>query len=289
VSVQEKARREIIAMKEAAADSDADPIFQYMTGQMHPTQPPLLASYEEESARAVEALRPLLDVRYGPHPRQCFDFFAAAAPIGTLAYFHAGYWQSRDKAQFRFLAPSFVAAGVNVALVNYPLCPDVTLAALTEACRAAVPAILVQAKTGALVAAGHSAGGHLAVELALTDWSARGLPENVIAGIAALSGVYDLAPLCATPLNDKLRLDLPAAQASSPIHRARGGMPRALFAVGGLETDGFQRQTSDMLMAWQKAGNTGHAVTVDGCDHFSLLRSLQKPDGILFKAVKALF
>jgi arylformamidase len=260
-----------------------------MIAMTDPTQPPLLASYEAESARAVEALRPLLDVRYGAHPRQCFDFFEAAAPVGTLAYFHAGYWQSRDKAQFRFLAPSFVAAGVNVALVNYPLCPDVTLAALTEACRAVVPAILVQAKTGALVAAGHSAGGHLAVELALTDWNARNLPRNVIRGIAALSGVYDLAPLCATPLNDKLRLDLPVAQACSPVHRVSGGMPPALFAVGGLETDGFQRQTSDMFAAWWKAGNTGHALTIDGCDHFSLLRSLQQPDGLLFNAVKALF
>jgi arylformamidase len=279
----------MIAMTDETADTAADPVFQYMTGQMHPTQPSLLASYEAESARAVEALRPLLDVRYGPHPRQCFDFFEASAPIGTLAYFHAGYWQSRDKAQFRFLAPSLVAAGVNVALVNYPLCPDVTLAALTEAVRDAVPAILVQAKTGVLVAAGHSAGGHLAVELALTDWSARGLPQNVIRGIAALSGVYDLMPLLATPLNDKLRLDPQTARACSPIHRVSGGMPPALFAVGGLETDGFQKQTSDMLAAWRKAGNTGHALTIDGCDHFSLLRSLQKPDGLLFNAVKALF
>lgn len=281
-------------MTDETADAAADPVFQYMTGQMHPTQPALLASYEAESAHAVEALHPLLDIRYGSHPRQCFDFFEAAAPVGTLAYFHAGYWQSRDKAQFRFLAPSFVAAGVNVALVNYPLCPDVTLEALTDACRDAVPAILAHVANRAqgsagLIAAGHSAGGHLAVELALTDWSAHGLGQGIIAGIAALSGVYDLMPLCDTPLNDKLRLDYQTARACSPIHRVSGGMPPALFAVGGLETAAFQRQTSDMLAAWQKAGNTGHALTIDGCDHFSLLRSLQQPDGILFKAIKALF
>jgi arylformamidase len=270
----------------------ADPVFQYMTGQVGPSQPLLLASYEEESRRAVETLRPRLDIRYGPHPRQCFDWFAAAASVGTLAYFHAGYWQSRDKAQFRFLAPSFVERGINVALVNYPLCPDVTLDALTEAVRGAVPAILDQAKAASpvgLVAAGHSAGAHLAVELALTDWHLRGIDHNPIRSIVALSGVYDLAPLLSTPLNDKLRLDQATAQACSPLQRVKAGRPRALLAVGGSETDAFQKQTSDMLAAWQKAGNDGHALTVESCDHFSLLRSLQKPEGMLFKAVRALF
>jgi arylformamidase len=270
-----------------------DPIFQYMIGQMKATQPPLLAAYERESADAVEALHPALDIRYGPHPRQSFDFFQAASAVGTLAYFHAGYWQSRDKAQFRFLAPAFAQAGLNVAIVNYPLCPDVTLEALTEAVRGAVPAILAcngasPAGAHGLIAAGHSAGAHLAVELALTDWSARGFGASPIRGVVALSGVYDLAPLLATPLNDKLRLDLPAAQAGSPIFRVRGGMPAALFAVGGLETEAFQEQTASMAAAWSKAGNVGQTITVVEADHFSLLRSLA-PGGKLLDAVASLF
>jgi len=271
---------------------DPDAIFQYLTGQLNASQPPLLAAFEAEGAAAVAKFHPALDVSYGPHPRQRFDFFAAPAPLGTIAYLHAGYWQARDKAQFRFLAPSVTGEGFNLAVVNYPLCPDVTVAALTEAVRDAVPAILsfagrAQGATASLVAIGHSAGAHLAVELALSDWTGRGLARVPIDGVVGLSGVYDLEPLVATPLNDKLRLDRSAAHAASPVHRLRGGLPRALFAVGARETDAFRAQTAGMCAAWQAAGNDAALRIVDGCDHFSLLRALQHKDGI-FGAVKAL-
>lgn len=253
--------------------SDAELTVQYLTGQMHPHHPALLEAFQRESDAAVAALHPALDIRYGPHPRQVFDFFAATQPWrGTLAFFHAGYWQARDKAQFRFLAPPFLAQGVDVALVNYPLCPDVTLPALIEAVRPSVPAILAHAaglgRGGrSLVAAGHSAGGQIVAELALAA------DPGTIAAIAALSGVFDLLPLCATPLNDKLRLDAPTAQAMSPLFRVRGGLPPALFVVGGAETAAFRDQTARMHAAWAAAGNHSCALVIDGADHFTLLRS----------------
>ena len=87
-----------------------DPVFQYLTGQEGTrAQAALLAAFDEESAEAVRALRPDRDLSYGKDPRQRFDLFRARAARATIAYFHAGYWQSRDKAQFRFLAPALVA------------------------------------------------------------------------------------------------------------------------------------------------------------------------------------
>ena len=228
-----------------------DPVFQYMTGQLSPSQPPLLAAYEREGAEAVAALRPALDLSYGPHPRQRFDLFRAAPSRGLLAYLHAGYWQSRDKAQFRFVAPPFVAAGLSVAVVNYPLCPDVTLAELTEAVRGAVPALLAAADAPSVIVAGHSAGAHLAVELAMTDWAARGGGDAApIAGVVGLSGVYDLQPLLATPLNERLRLDPASAAAASLLDRITSGLPPAVLAVGGAETAAFADQTARMAAAW---------------------------------------
>jgi hypothetical protein len=41
-----------------------------------------------------------------------------------------------------------------------------------------------------------------------------------------------------------------------------------------------------MCAAWQAAGSEAAMQTVDGCDHFSLLRGLQHKDGI-FSAVRA--
>ena len=269
-----------------------DPVFQYLTGQRNASQPALLAAFEQESEAALQALRPDRDIAYGKHPRQCFDLFRAPGAKATIAYFHAGYWQSRDKAQFHFLAPPLVSAGFDLAVVNYPLCPDVTLEELTVAVRDAIPAVhafisIGRNEPGRVIAAGHSAGGHLAVELALTDWRARGATREPVAGVVALSGVYDLQPLIATPLNEKLRMTAQMARAASPIFRVRGGMPQALFAVGGLETDAFQKQNRDMCAAWHAHGNAGKALVVDGADHFSLLRGLT-PGAPLFEAVAAL-
>ena len=253
-----------------------DPTFDYLNGQMNASQPPLIAAFEREGEAAVRALAPRLDIPYGPHPRQRYDLFANPSSRATLLYFHAGYWQGRDKAQFRFLAPAFVAAGWNVALVNYPLCPEVSLAELTEAARAA-PLALAAATNGPLVVCGHSAGAHLAVELALTDWRARGDAPPDIAAIVALSGVYDLQPLLATPLNDKLRLTPESARAASPLGRVDAGRPPALFAVGGLETQAFQDQTRAMAEAWAAAGNRQQVEIVAAADHFSLLRAFADP------------
>ncbi len=263
-----------------------DPVFQYLTGQPHESQAELLAGFERESAAAVSTGQPTLDIPYGPHPRARFDHFAAEASGAALVYLHAGYWQARDKAQFRFLAPAWVAAGVSVVLANYPLCPDVTLAALTEAVRGLIPALGDRA--GRIVVMGHSAGAHLAVELALTDWPARGIARSPIAGVVGLSGIYDLAPLRATPLNDKLRLDAAEAHEASPLYRLRPGLPQALFATGARETAAFHDQTAALVRAWSGAGNHATVMTVPGADHFSLLRQVCDPTAVLFDEIRAL-
>lgn len=224
-----------------------DPVFQYLTGQLHESQTSLFAAFARESDAASAMADVTFDIPYGPHPRARFDHFAAPGAGTTLVYLHGGYWQARDKAQFRFIAPAWIAAGVSVVLANYPLCPDVTLAALTEAVRDLIPALGDRA--GRIVVMGHSAGAHLAVELALTDWSARGITRPPIGYIVGLSGIYDLVPLRATPLNDKLRLDAAEARDASPLYRLQPGLPPALFATGAHETAAFHDQTAALVRA----------------------------------------
>jgi arylformamidase len=264
---------------------DSDATQQYLTGQMRPSFPALFEAFQRDSdAVALTAA----DIRYGPHPRQIFDVIASPAPWrGTFVYFHAGYWQARDKSLFRFIAPGLIPHGIDVALVNYPLCPDVSLAQLVAATRAAIPAVLDHAaRTGrggaSVIAAGHSAGAHIAVELALTDWPAA----SPIAAVVAISGIYDLDPLRSTTLNDKLRLDPATARAMSPIHRVRGGMPPALFTLGETETAAFHAQNDAMCDAWQRAGNPAETLVITGEDHFSLLNSLTRPSALLGRIVE---
>ncbi len=249
-----------------------DPVFQYLQGQLRPGHPALIARFEQDSAEAVATLAPELDLRYAPHPRAGFDFFRAAGPArGTLLYFHAGYWQSRDKSTFRFLAPALVARGLNVALANYPLCPDVDLATLVETAKLAVPVVMRHGGGAPLIVAGHSAGAQLAIEILLAAPGAAW--PGTIASALCISGVYDLEPLLPTPLNDRLRLDVATARAHSPIHRVAGGMPPARFVVGGGETPAFLAQNADMHAAWVAKGNPGTNLVVPGADHFTVLES----------------
>jgi arylformamidase len=257
--------------------------FQYLKGQARPGFPALFAEFERRSAEAVAEGPCELDLRYGKGERCTFDFFdAGPAARGILVYLHAGYWQWRDKAGFRFVAPALVRRGLHVAMLNYPLCPAVSLAALTETVRTAVPAVLARADAALpLVASGHSAGGHLAMEMALTDWTARGLPVATVAGVVALSGLYDLAPLAQTSLNENLRLDAQSAAAASPLYRAAPDGPPLLLAAGADETPAMREQSRRMHEVWLAMGNLSSLHFEPQADHFSLLQRLVTPRSAL--------
>lgn len=253
--------------------------FDYLDGQLRASHPALFARIAEASAAAVAACSPELDLAYGPHPRQRYDRFRAEGERrATIVYVHGGYWQSRDKADFRFIAPPLVADGFDVVLANYPLCPEVSVAEIVAAAMA-----LPDALSGPLVLVGHSAGGQIVVELAMAarerGWDVR--------GVVAISGVFDLVPLVGTTLNVRLGLDEAAARAASPVNRVIGSSPPAVFAVGGGETPAFLAQNRAMAAAWRVAGNEARELVVPGADHFSVLEGLVR-GGELVAAVSAL-
>lgn len=277
-------------MTDATHDPDAE--VQYVTGQFRSTFSSLFARFAADSALATADSTCALDLAYGPLPRQRFDFFAARGPShATLLYFHAGYWQSRDKADFRFIAPAFTESGVDVALVNYPLCPEVSLAQLVQACQMAPLAVAahvasVRGQSTPLIAAGHSAGAHIAIELALQDSTRKKTAEQStpFVGIVAMSGIYDLLPLVKTSLNRKLHLDLQSAATLSPLRRVAADLPPVVFAVGATETTAFIEQSREMHDAWMAAGNDSQLQIVESADHFSLLLQFIQADCALHTA-----
>lgn len=260
--------------------------FEYVSGQYRDTFPPLLGSFAQRSDAAAARADARLDIAYGDHPRQLFDLYPATGGEArlTLVYFHAGYWQSRDKSTFRFVADRLSRAGLNVAMVNYPLCPDVSVAQLVRMAAEALPRIMTDTAGLPMVLSGHSAGGHIAVELAAMC-PAMGI---VAAGVVGISGVYDLRDLIGTSLNVKLRLDANSASEASVVLRAAAEMPPALFLVGETETEAFRTQTRRMADAWRAAGNVCGEYVVMGADHFSILENLTDPFDPVHAAVLAL-
>lgn len=273
-----------MSLQSAGPHDDRDAEHQYLSGQFRASFAPLLAGFEALNVRALSSHRWQLDLRYGPHERQTLDLCPAVGVArGTALYFHAGFWHSRDKAQFRFLAPALADAGFNVAMVNYPLSPEVRIPQIIEAVRAAVPTLMgalpENQKGLPLFLCGHSAGAHLAIELAANPFSAW---HKQIAAVICISGVFDLVPLVNTSLNQKLALDHLDAHDCSPLYRVHSNrLPAGFFLVGGDETPAFQDQSQAMARRWASAGNRSRFIAVARQDHFSVLDAIQGADGLM--------
>jgi len=249
---------------------------------------------DSEKARASADCR--LDMRYGSGPKQTIDLFPAAEPLGALVFFHGGYWRALDKSEHSFVAPELVDRGVGVAVVNYDLCPEVSIARIVEQCREAVVWLHRHGDRHGIpsrrvVVAGHSAGGHLTAMMFATDWSRYGLAPDVIAGGLAVSGIFDLEPLVQVTFNVDLRLDSSRAHAVSPIHIAPRAQAPLVLAAGADETDEFIRQTWLLWERWPECHP--HAMRgplfVAGRHHFSVLGDLASPRSDLFAATMSLF
>ncbi len=273
--------------------SKSTPEFHYVTGQYRSSFTALFEQYELANERVLSERTWDLDVRYGLHPRQTLDLCVAQGPAkANLAYIHAGYWQSRDKAQFRFIASALTARGYNVALLNYPLCPEVSIDQIVASVGHGVlhfrTALPDKDQKLPLIVSGHSAGGHLSAELALAQMA---LPQQQrpISAIVAISGIYNLEPLLETSLNDKLLLDLRTAHANSPLARVTGDLVPAAFVVGGDETPDFLEQNKTMMAAWTLTGSSATCLEVAGRDHFSVLHEFESPSGELLELIENMY
>jgi arylformamidase len=262
-----------------------------------PEHPKHLADYALRSKAAVAALRPELDLRYGPNPKETLDLFLpAGTPRGTLAFIHGGYWRALDKADFSFVAAPFVAQGYAVAVVNYDLCPSVTIATIVDECRRAFLWLAREApRHGApaapLVVSGHSAGGHLVAMLFATDWRAHGLEAPPFVAGVTLSGVHDLEPLVLSTMNEDLRLDAGEARRMSPVHHAATSRAPLYVAVGADETSEFLRQSQLIHDAWpdnRPAGMTAPRF-IPNRNPWTVVVDCGDPAGGLARATLALF
>ena len=254
------------------------------------------ARWAQESEAARRELRCQLDVAYGPTPPERADLFLADKPQApALLWVHGGYWMSRDKADFSFMARPFVKVGITVVMVNYALAPSVNLDEIVRQNRAAVAWLwLHSASLGVsrdrLYMGGHSAGGHLTVMLLATDWPTfdRRLPARVLRGGAAVSGIYDLEPIRQCYLNDTLHMDEAQARRLSPLFHLPQSAPPLIAAVGGGESEEFLRQNAAIAAAWRAKGWLTQEIVSPGKDHFTVLGQLVEPGNSVATAMLTL-
>jgi acetyl esterase/lipase len=243
----------------------------------------LIAERNEASKTLRASRKSSLDIPYGDRERTKIDIYPAAdGAAPCLVFLHGGYWQRNSRELFAMLVEGVAAHGWSVAIPGYSLAPDASLTEIVAEISQALDWLAENGEsygiTGPVVLSGWSAGAHL-VAMALDH-------PRVSAGLA-ISGVYDLAPIRDTGLNNALKLTDQEVAKLSPLH-----LPfvrkRLDIAYGTAELPALVCDSIQLHEARVGANAPGRLFPIEGADHFSILGELRRPDGALVDIARKL-
>ena len=248
-----------------------------------PTEPGKHFVATAERARAELPCR--LNVPYGPTLEETLDIFPAAAPNAPVFVFiHGGYWRALSSKEFSGVALGLHAQGITTVVINYALCPRVTIDEIVRQTRAALAWTLrnIQQYGGdpARVAiGGHSAGGHLTAMALQTEWAEDyGLPQDPFVAAIAFSGLFDIEPLRFSYLQPQIQLDDGIIRRNSPAFLVRPCKTPIWVTWGGAESTEFARQAELYHQAWTAVGNASELRAIPGANHFTVIGGFEDKD-----------
>ncbi|WP_199743782.1 alpha/beta hydrolase [Pseudorhodobacter sp. E13] len=249
----------------------------------------VIAQYQALSQPARQFQNARLDVPYDPASAERMDLFAIGQNRPVFLFIHGGYWRALSKGHSAFMAPMLAAQGIATAVPDYTLAPAASLPEITRQMRAAVAYLWHNAAAlgidrNRIIVGGSSAGGHLAAALAMPGWQADfGLPDHAVHAALPISGLFDLAPIARSHVQDWMHLTPDEVTRLSPL-RHIAGTARSHIAVAEVETPGFHRQSQ----AYAKALGVP-LLTVAGRNHFDVILDLQDADSALSQALLQMF
>ena len=264
---------------------------EYNNRALVPEHPGYFARWERDSAFVRATLPCEIDLAYGPGARHRIDLFPARRGRGTLVFIHGGYWRSLDKSMFSWLAASWAAAGVSVAMPNYRLAPAVRIDDIVDDAVAAMNWLFAHGEGHGLdlsrvVFSGHSAGGHLAAALLAQPAGRLRFDAARVAGAVPISGVFDFAPLRLFSFNADFHLDA-AAVARLDLAGKRPTIPAPIVvAAGAEESSEFRRQSQLLAEAWKPQVRS--LLMLPGLNHFSIVDAFAERGQPLYEATLGL-
>ena len=236
------------------------------------------------------------DLQYGESETQRLDLYMPSqSPKATLmVYIHGGYWQELSKEESSFAATNFQQHGFHFAVLDYTLAPKASLTEIVEENRQAIAWLYAEAaKFGynpeQIYVCGSSAGAHLAMMMLQSNWSDYVVgyqgryTGNVIKGVCAVSGVYDLQPLVDTYVNEPLKMDVTEAQKNSPLLLPLPKAVPIIIAFGDNETSEFKRQSKVMAEKLCTQGFDVQYQEIVGRNHFDVIVDLSDKSSWLFQ------
>lgn len=261
---------------------------QYNNRARVPEHPGIIAGWARDAAAYREQAVCELGISYGEGDRQRYDLFKPQEAKGEaiVLFIHGGYWQALDPSFFSHMARGLNARGVPVAVAGYDLCPQVELGHIVWEMQQAAAALWRQFERP-IVAAGHSAGGHLAACLLATDWKNvdPDLPEQIVPAAYGISGLYNLKPLTETSINDALKLSFEAAERDSPLFWPAPSRLVMDAVVGGDESEEYLKQSRRIVDVWGLEGVQTRYEEIAGANHFTVLAGLAEPENNMTRRI----
>ena len=270
------------ASERPRAELDAE----YSPSRIVPEFKSIVSEYRRRSDVAKQSLLCELNVRYGDGDGESLHYFPSRRPRSPLlVYVHGGHWQDLSVDDSCFAASSLIRQGAGFIALGYGLAPERTLDAMVSSVGKAVEWVVANASSlgtvrSTIYAAGSSAGAHL---LAMALGSAPSAASIGLAGVALLSGVYELSLIQRSYVNAALELTEADARRNSPIHYLPIRAAEVIVARGETETAEYARQ-HELIVAGLKGfegttpGDTVVRSTVcRGRNHFDLPLGLGEP------------
>lgn len=252
-----------------------------------PTADPL-RHYAAQALQARTQLPCVLDVPYGPTVAETLDIFPAAQPNAPVFLFiHGGYWRALSSKDFSGVALGLQPLGITTVVINYALCPHVSIDEITRQARAAVAWTLRNmgqygGDPTRLAIGGHSAGAHLAAMCLETPWAEDyGLPQDPLAAAVLVSGLYDLAPLRYSYLQPQIQLNEGTIRRNSPAFAVRPCSTPVWITWGAAESEEFARQSKVLHTAWRAQGNVSKLSPQAKANHFTAIHSFEDPNNLV--------
>lgn len=221
------------------------------------------------------------DLAYAAGPRHRLDAYrpaAATAPAPVIVFLYGGGWEIGTRRHYRFVGQSFARHGFVTVVPDYRLYPEVRYPGFVEDAAAAVAWTLRNiahfgGDPARLIVAGHSAGAHTALMLALNP-TFLGADRGALAGAVGIAGPYDFKPEGRN--RDILAIDA-GGPSSMPIDHVDGAAPPVLLLTGDADTVVNPGNSTRLAARIRDRGGAARLIEYRGVGHEKIIAALATP------------